>query len=191
MVKKLERLTLNQQGIAHYLVPVLVILLFAVGGAYYLVASHADSVNTTAPVVSSTIDHVNFFNYANAASAPGVQQAYLNVPQLPQSSSAVDIVGAGYTLTYKQGAAALTQIKKACFYVRVIQGGISGTTATVKFTDPNNSVTKTLALSTNPNYQSVCLNHGNQTNPNYFTVANVSSRGEANIAVYQAAVYIP
>ena len=51
----MKSLKITQEGIAHYVVPLLIVLGSAIAGAGYIVSSHADSPTTNTSLASSTI----------------------------------------------------------------------------------------------------------------------------------------
>jgi|SRR5579884_961476 len=175
-------LKLNQKGISHYIVPLAIIVLVAISGVGYLVASHADSVNTS--TTSTTIPTVH--NHVVIFGPQDVTNQALNggstIPLEFIGSPTVSYVGAGQTMTYGNGIKANI---KECYQVFVIPPKSGTATATVEFASQTN--TKTVYLNSNDYgiLNQVCVDPGTQANPG-FNVKNLSSvQQNITVAVYE------
>lgn len=148
---------LNQAGMSHYLLPVLVMALVAVVGIRVLSGSHADTPTTltlsaSVDASSSTSKNVAILGAANTRS--GTVNAQSSVPYSFIGTQTVTVLGAGQSLTYNDGIKGKV---KSCYEVFVQQPKSGTATVPVEFATNDNSVTKTLSSTTSDNLQQVCV----------------------------------
>ncbi|HET7320791.1 MAG TPA: hypothetical protein VFI84_04405 [Candidatus Saccharimonadales bacterium] len=162
---------LNQLGVAHYILPALVVISVGAVGVAVLKESHAA---TTGVTNSAVLDST----YAQGASA-----AQSSVPYSFVGYKTVNYLAPGQALSYTQG---IKGNVTACYEVYVSQPKSGTATATVEFANNNNYLTTNLSSSTTSNLQEVCVSPGRKANPG-FSVKNLTPLTQnTNIEVYQA-----
>lgn len=174
---------LNQYGVAHYLVPAMVMLLVAVVGVRVITNSHAQTpptnfVTNTANTGTST--NVAVLGAQNAQS--GADSAMSSVPYSFIGSQTVDFLAPGQTLAYNNG---LKGNEVSCYLVYVDQPKSGTATATVEFANNNNTLTTNLSSTTSNNLQQVCVNPGRGSNPGFEVKNLTSTQQNTNIEVYE------
>jgi hypothetical protein len=176
---------LNQHGIAHWILPLVVVAVIAVIGVVVLKGSHADApvITNTSSAYTTSLKTVEFFNSSNAVITPGVSVVPAPVDNLGNQN--VLEVESGSQLTFN-GSNLTGAGTTACYFVQVVPvKGETTETAKVEFTSPTKSVTKNLTYSSTQtdNFTEVCVGSGGQTNKG-FNVANLTPTGP-DLSVYQ------
>ncbi len=182
----MKLLRLNAKGIAHYAIPLLIIVGIAVVGTGYIVASHADTPTTTATTGTTTLGYPKNAVVLDYQSAnPGSSQGQSTVPYLFVGTKTVNYVATGQTLTYYQGYKNASRI---CYLVYVQQPKAGTVSIPVEFATDTNYVKKTLYSQTSTGLQEVCVNAGTRSSPG-FNIKNLGSTQEnITLEVYEAIV---
>lgn len=182
---------LNQTGLAHYILPALVVVAIGLIGVRVLTASHADSPTVKITNTSSTSTTSSFYqilNYASAAQTTGVTQVSAQIQSL--GAQTVDQLSPGAQLDLL--AYGKTSISSECYYFQVLPLKGGGATATIAFGGIGAS--KTVNFTYNATYasflQSFCVPTGKGATPSY-NVENLSPSTGPDVLVYQDVVQQP
>jgi hypothetical protein len=177
---------LNQSGVAHYILPVIVVLAVAVIGFKVIAASHADPQTVNVVNADTTASGTATKNIAILDSTQAALGAVASQSSVPYSFIGTQTVNSlpagGATLTYSQG---VKGNETSCYEVYVSQPKSGVATATVEFANNNNTVTKVLKSNNFDNLQEVCVAPGTGTNPGFDVQNQTPSAQNTNIEVYR------
>jgi hypothetical protein len=175
---------MNQEGITHYLLPVLFVLIIAVIGVRLLTASHAATPAdiTAASSPNVTKSKVEFIPADTANRSTGITLSSATVSQV--GVQMVAQVAPNAQLTFPKGIVGTGDT--ACYFVQAqpLKGG--GSTATIEFNSTSYSVNKNIAYDLNNpgTFSEVCVQPGQQANKG-FSLANLSPSTGPDVLVYE------
>jgi len=161
----------GKRTLPQFVIPVVLVLLFALVGGYALVSSHA-----------ATIGYTQVLNYQARSQTVGVTDIQAQVNSI--GSQTVSDISPGAQLDYQVGGK--VAISQECYFVEVLPLKGGGTTATVQFTGQGSAITRQLVYDPNQagNFQKVCVSSGNGTIQAY-NVYNKSPSTGPDVLVFE------
>jgi len=181
---------LSQHGIAHYVVPLAVIVLVAIVGTALLLRSHA-----------ATLNYLGFANYTTASGGGSNTGTAIKTPQVFTSQDFLPGIGAQYVSDMSPGAKLYygtfpgkLYFSQVCYYVRVFNSPKASNqvpSANITFVGLNNSLTRSLPA--DGKYHPVCVPSGSpstQSNTGGQPLYSLWNRSlSAYVLAYQAVFY--